>query len=685
MLGVLAMGGPACHGPPRSADGSVDSRPVDARIDGAPWTDAVSPCGECPDGFECLLGGCVLQQGPCAVDNDCQADTFCAAGACQPYGSATRDRDPSCTIGVAPFGAEDFAQPALRCAWSGGSVIMTPIVADLDGDGRSEIVVTNFDSGHLVVLDGATCAVKRDVAAFLEPGAQLAVADLDGDKQPEIVGVKPNNRVVVMDASGTALGMSDEAAQVVSKNAPHINGGPAIANLDGKGVAEIVYGGMALRFEQGKLVTLYNVLVQGGAWGVLSAVADVDLDGVPEVVVGNMILDGLTGVDETPTGVKQWPAGYPAIAQIDETTQEPEIVLHSSQWGIDEGEALRVYHPVSGALLFGPPDVTVPFGMWGGPPTVADFDGDGRPEVGVAGRVHYSVYDPGCTGGACAAYAALWQQASLDQSSGSTGSSVFDFNGDGRAEVIYRDECWLRVYDGQSGKARFAHSASSLTLLDNPVVADVEGDGHADLIVPSSSYVPCDDEKELGLKAGPQTKGILVLQDPKNRWMPSRGVWNQHTYHITNINDDLTVPPSEAPSWTSYRQNVQGQGTPRVIPGPDLTAGLAPDIEGPLPDCSKRWPLRARVCNRGAARALPGVTGTFFLGDPDKAGAPICSVQTGRDLWPGRCLVLGCDYTAPPPGEADIWFVVDRGESVAECKEKNNTLHLSGSRCPSLE
>lgn len=674
----------ACAGPPAassdaSTDGAADLR-HERRVDRALDRADASPCGSCPDGYACRLGGCVLEQGPCASDDDCQADTFCVAGRCDPYGGSTRLLDPLCTVGLAPFAPEELTQPVLRCSWSGGPVQMTPVVADLDADGHPEILVTNFANGNLVVLD-RTCKVKRDVAAFLEGGAQLAVADLDGDKQPEIVGIKPDNRVVVMDASGAALRISDEAAKISAAGIVRANGGAAIANLDGQGVAEIVYAGMALRFEQGKLVTLFNVSVMGGEWGVLSAVADVDLDGKPEVIVGNQILDGLTGADKTPPWVV-WPPGYPAVAQLDASTPEPEIVLHSSL-GFEKGELLRIYHPVSGALVFGPPAVS--YGRWGGPPTVADFDGDGLPEVGVAGPSSYRVYDPGC--GACTD-GVLWQKSSLDMSSGSTGSSVFDFNGDGRAEVIYRDECWLRVYDGQTGQLRFAHPATSLTLLDNPVVADLDRDGHADLVVPTMHYVPCANEQELKLKAGPQTQGVLVLEDEKNRWMPSRGLWNQHTYHITNVNDDLTVPAKETPSWlgdNSYRKNVQGAGTPGAIPGPDLTAALAPPLEGPLPDCSKRWPLSARVCNRGAARALPGVLATFFAGAPKQGGTPICTVLTAQEILPGACLLVGCDYLAPPAGEVDLWLVVDPEDAIGECKEKNNTLHLPGSRCPRLD
>jgi hypothetical protein len=78
--------------------------------------------------------------------------------------------------------------------------------------------------------------------------------------------------------------------------------------------------------------------------------------------------------------------------------------------------------------------------------SVFDFNGDGSAEV---------VYRDAC-----------WLR-------------VFDFNGDGSAEVVYRDACWLRVYDGKTGKVRFAQYITSGTGLELPVIADVDNDNHS--------------------------------------------------------------------------------------------------------------------------------------------------------------------------------------------------------------
>ncbi|MFO0568397.1 MAG: hypothetical protein U0263_22235 [Polyangiaceae bacterium] len=62
----------------------------------------------------------------------------------------------------------------------------------------------------------------------------------------------------------------------------------------------------------------------------------------------------------------------------------------------------------------------------------------------------------------------LWSRRTQDISSNITGSSVFDFEDDGKAEVVYADEVFVRVYDGTSGKVLFSQFRSSCTWYENP-------------------------------------------------------------------------------------------------------------------------------------------------------------------------------------------------------------------------
>lgn len=167
-----------------------------------------------------------------------------------------------------------------------------------------------------------------------------------------------------------------------------------------------------------------------------------------------------------------------------------------------DGSAEIVAYGADGATLA----FTRKAGVWGLlPPTISDFDGDGLPELGVAGQAYYTVYDVDCgptprpngtcpearcdfaADGVCppAGYIA-WSRQTQDISSNVTGSSIFDFEADGESEVVYGDECFTRVYNGRTGDVLFSQYRSSCTWYENPIIADVDGNFRADLVTPSN-------------------------------------------------------------------------------------------------------------------------------------------------------------------------------------------------------
>jgi hypothetical protein len=79
-------------------------------------------------------------------------------------------------------------------------------------------------------------------------------------------------------------------------------------------------------------------------------------------------------------------------------------------------------------------------------PTSPTSTATASPEVAAAGSSQYIVYK--FAGGAT--FTKLWSAPTDDTSSQVTGSSVFDFDGDGRNEVVYNDEVYIRIYPGQS-------------------------------------------------------------------------------------------------------------------------------------------------------------------------------------------------------------------------------------------
>lgn len=69
-------------------------------------------------------------------------------------------------------------------------------------------------------------------------------------------------------------------------------------------------------------------------------------------------------------------------------------------------------------------------------------------------------------------------------------------------------------------------SGVSGTLREFPLVADVDNDGHADIVAVSNGYssITCDGTKQ---------RGIRVFGDSEGNWVRTRRVWNQHAYSVT--------------------------------------------------------------------------------------------------------------------------------------------------------
>ena len=141
-----------------------------------------------------------------------------------------------------------------------------------------------------------------------------------------------------------------------------------------------------------------------------------------------------------------------------------------------------------------------------------------------------------------------WRRQTEDDSSKVTGSSVFDFNGDGAAEVIYNDECRFRIYNGLDGEVEFSEPSESRTRIEYPVVADVDNDGNAEIVFGTSNESGFCSE---GL-VEQYNAGIEVWGDAGDYWVSARRIWNQHAYHVTNIKEDGSIPIVEPKSWLSH-------------------------------------------------------------------------------------------------------------------------------------
>jgi len=255
-----------------------------------------------------------------------------------------------------------------------------------------------------------------------------------------------------------------------------------------------------------------------------------------------------------------------------------------------------------------------------------------------------------------------WLKPTQDCSSAQTGSSVFDFDGDGSAEVVYADEVTLHIYRGTDGADLFSACNTSGTLWEYPLVADVDSDGHADIVVASNRY------SNLQCAGGVKTTGVRVFGDTLGQWVRTRRIWNQHAYHVTNVEEDGSIPQVEAsnhldPRLNNFRQNVQPLGE---FSAPDL-------IVDAFPVCTDGYAIVARVRNLGEAAVPPGVVVGFYDGDPSGAGTKLGEEVTTQTLYALGSEDLRLTLAAPPTNQ--IYVIVDDDpspKSWVECRPDNN-------------
>lgn len=527
---------------------------------------------------------------------------------------------------------------------SSTQIMMTPSVIDLDGDGVPEIVVGTTPSlGGGYVEVGSLRAVRGDTGAEvftvtdsayrINTASSIAVGDIDDDGKPEIIACDESGyRLIAFEHDGTFKWRSADLE-------PINWGAPALADLNHDGSPEIIVGRQVLDSSGRVLWTGTGGRGSLGA-GPLALVTDLDMDGNPEIVAGNTAYSSLGSTVWQSTSL---PDGLNAVGNFN-ASPFPEVVLVSG------GQVWLLDH--LGQVIWGP--VGVP-GGGGGPPTVADFDGDGQPEIGVAGASRFVVFEGDGS--------ILWLSTTQDSSSQVTAASVFDFDGDGSAEVVYRDELKLRIYRGIDGQVLYEVPMSSCTWHEYVVVADVDADGNAEIVAVAN--------QNCGF--GPQT-GLYVIGDRDDTWVSTRKIWNQHTYHIDNINDDGSVPKFEANSWlshNSYRLNA----LPTVEESrqaPDLLAAYL--VTGKKPGGGST--LSARIANVGSQFAPVGVSVAFYEGNPAAGGNLLGVVTLPEVLQVAAYSDISLDVNGLP---GDIWVVADddgtgRGR-VRECNEENNTHH----------
>lgn len=600
-----------------------------------------------------------------------------------------------------------------------------PLVGDIDGDGITEIV-----AGKTVTNDHYTTQVgiyrgtdlqqigtinlpQRIYAGYGGPMALVRYPNSNGGMQGAIVLHCYDGKLRSYDIHGQLLATSDinmPCEGVISVTDFNYDGWPElyIGNtiFDAATLKRLCAGPL-----DGNMGRSWRCSINENGRAAMSFAANVLGDSHPELICGNTIYHvnivsrtdaSLNSVTEMktialPNRVPQ--DGNVAVADFNLDGQlDVMVVIDGTQSEITDSAYIYAYDPVSENILF----IHSHYAKTIGYPMVGDIDGDGYLEFIYldyktpvsSSRITAMKYNPQI------GLQTKWQATHSDES-GQTSMTLFDFNQDGIMEIVYRDQDKLRIING-SGKSHltgndtisfynlYAKSMSAGTWKEYPVVADINGDGAAEIVTCGKV------NSGLGWVGGE-----LWVIGGVHPWAPARSVWNQYLYNVTNVNKDLTIP---TPLFDNATVFTDPQGVVRRPFNNFLQQATTLDQYGrpfmPLANLSvtqnpvityndDNIQVVMTVCNTG--ELVFG--GPMFVSIYTSSGNLIQTEEVVQGLQPGECTnitlsistTLLATFENPYPLQVTV---NDNGDGAAqygglqaECDTTDNSIHFDGRPC----
>ena len=627
----------------------------------------MNPLGEACNGEDDDQDGAIDEGWP---DSDANGRADCLDAVCPEMTLAEAGAmplEPACVVdGVDPTlplsDAWDvdmlwqFTAPAghPEMSWS----LDQPVIDNLDDDNRDtvideddvpDVVVNLMDTtwtsseggtppGLVVVLDGATGAEKWTWGPSLS-SAGVIIANIDNSGPPELLAYDDEGHVV-------AIG-SDHRTRWTAAREPTGFTYPmvSVADLDGDGTPEVIADDLVLDGPTGAVLFSLDIPMAADPYRI-AAVGDIDLDGDQEIAIAGRVFDS-DGTLLWDTGERGIYGLWPVIVQGD-MDDEAEVGFVGDQWSLWEHDGTPIH--------------AVPYGVsQPGPPCVGDFDGDAQAEIAWPAYDSLVMYELDGT--------PVWSVGIAD-ASGLSGCSGYDVDGDGALEVLYADEESVGIYDGREGTLRWVdRSHRSETIFEYPVVADIDHDGHAEIVITSNGFSE-------GWAA------VTAFQHAGTGWPAAGSTWAVHDFAITNIGPAGEVPASPDPYWLTY-DVYRGRTASDVLALPDLIVEIT---DACLADCT--WgpvKLGVAIANEGGQSVPAGTWLSLYAIDGDERR------WVGRwalPALPARTRVEGFEL---PVTVADLGYdgfgvvIDDNGAGVGvveECDESDNSHDWTDIRCP---
>ncbi len=556
--------------------------------------------------------------------------------------------------------------------WTGSNVIS----CDFDNDCIPELISFSTTDLELNIIDSQTGLTKWKIklpyySFFYE--TNIAIADIDDDGIPEVlhkaekhpsIPVNLSGKILCYNSKGTLVWASNADADFNGKNPE--NDKIAIADFNRDGIPEVYVNNKIFNASNGKKLT------DGGFNGI-------GRDRIPNFSVSPITI--AANLDNDTTNL-ELAAGY-TIYKVNITN--PNDTIGNSMKAINikiDGENRDGFTTVGDINVDGQLDVIItspgPFprsliyaytlkndttflidkinpkinNVEIGASVIGNLNNSTKPSIFIPSKNNISAYQLDASN----SLNKIWEINTTD-SSGATGMTIFDLNGDGINELIYRDETALKIFNATNNIPKMIDSiiCFSPTLQEYPIILNNKSKNITVICIPCSQYPDA-------------AIGHLTIFGPPDSlpWAPARSVWNQYAYNPLQINDDLTVPRYQKNQATYmngkynnfYQQEslLDSNGMYKV-PAASLTGAIHCINYDPLTD---EYLVIFDVYNRKDASAIAdtNLAVSFYNGDPTNGAALLGIYYSNKKIYSGDSL-RGLEFRFSAKNIKDVFMVVN--------------------------
>jgi hypothetical protein len=353
------------------------------------------------------------------------------------------------------------------------------VVADLDGDGKPDLIIADSYAGEISIyqnistngsLTADSFAPRVDLpllAGSYSNPYTVAVADLDGDGKLDIIALNADSKVISILRNISSPGIITTNSFAAEVDLPGGNDmrGLAVQDLNGDGKPEIVTGNSSdntisifqNRSTIGNIAFAPRVDLPAGDGPEGVAIGDLDGDGKPDLAVANNNSGTISvfrnmGVGGDITTNSFAPRvdflglaslGYIAIGDLDGDGKLDMVAAGGSG-----SQAISVYRNTAtvGSITTNSFAPRVDFAApgWANSVALGDLDGDGKLDVALVSQLSsvFSIFKNVSVPGSFSAdsFAA---RVDFDSGWNPNGVVIGDLDGDGRPDIIF-----CNTYDG---------------------------------------------------------------------------------------------------------------------------------------------------------------------------------------------------------------------------------------------